>query len=382
MGLTVERIAGINRYETAVRIAEGVGSDKAILANGENFPDALSISPYTATKGIPILLTRQVTQPVLDLLHQKSQVILVGGNQAINKSIDSTLNNPVRFEGADRYETSATIINNLIGPKAIGYIATGENFADALTGSVLAAKQQAPIILTRKDVIPAPTISLFPRFGEKKILGGLALVEYKVEDVITPLQASVHLNAPLVSQLPELPRGCEVTSLSMLLGYAGISVSKMQLASEVVKVPWESGGYKGHPNDGFVGNMYTFSQPGCCVFHSPIVSLANKYLPGRIIDLTGEDFEAIQYYLNRGKPVWVINTSWFKPVPASYWSTWKTRYGDIRITMKEHSVLITGYDNQNIYFNDPLANIKDRGFSQGDFIAGWQQYGSQAVTYQ
>lgn len=46
------------------------------------------------------------------------------------------------------------------------------------------------------------------------------------------------VNVPHIQQMPELPRGCEVTSLAMLLQYAGVSVDKMTLAIEITTIPF------------------------------------------------------------------------------------------------------------------------------------------------
>ncbi len=77
-------------------------------------------------------------------------------------------------------------------------------------------------------------------------------------------------NVPFIQQLPELPRGCEVTSLAMLLQYKGVEVDKMKLASEIYRVPFEENGLHGNPYEGFVGNIYTKSEPGYGVYHQPI----------------------------------------------------------------------------------------------------------------
>lgn len=194
------------------------------------------------------------------------------------------------------------------------------------------------------------------------------------------------LNVPIVRQMPELPRGCEVTSLTMLLKYTGIKANKMTLAKQVKKDPAtlkrKNGKiYFGHPNYGFVGNMYTFSKPGWGVFNKPIEALAEKYKPNRIKNLTGKPFETILSYVSAGHPVWIINTSWFSRVPNSYWQTWYTSHGTVRITYKEHSVVITGYDSKYVYFNDPLDGTKNKKRPIKSFVEGWKQFGSQAISY-
>lgn len=197
---------------------------------------------------------------------------------------------------------------------------------------------------------------------------------------------NVLLDAPLIRQLPELPRGCEVTSLAMLLQFAGVDVDKMTLAQEIKKDTTqykEKDGkiYYGHPNEGFVGDMYSYNQPGLGVYHKPIAQLAGAYLPKQIIDLTGSSFQQIEKQLSSGKPVWAIVTSTFKKLPKQQFITWHTPKGEIDITYSEHSVLITGYDNEYIYVNDPLADKKNSKLKKHDFIESWTQMGSQAITY-
>ncbi|WP_082341128.1 C39 family peptidase [Sporosarcina globispora] len=194
------------------------------------------------------------------------------------------------------------------------------------------------------------------------------------------------IDAPAVNQFPELPRGCEVTSLSMLLQDAGIPADKMTLAKEIKKNPEpyriENGKiYFGHPNDGFAGDMYSFDNPGLGVYHKPVKELAEKYMPGLIDDLTGSDFKELKIHLSDGRPVWVIINTAYKQLSDDFFQTWHTPSGKIQITYKEHSVLITGYDREYVYFNDPLTGEKNKKAPIKDFEKAWVQMGRQAITY-
>lgn len=193
-------------------------------------------------------------------------------------------------------------------------------------------------------------------------------------------ESKVKLDAPHLSQLPELERGCEVTTLAMLLQHAGKDVGKMELSKEIDRVPFEKDGLKGHPAEGFVGNMKTLDEPGLGVYHGPVAKLGEEYLPGKIVDLTGEEFSEVEKHVKDGRPVWVLVPSTFAVVREKHWETWNTKKGKEKITYKWHSVLVTGFDDHNVYVNDPLGDKNDK-LSKEEFVAGWEQFGKQAITY-
>ncbi|MFD1040170.1 C39 family peptidase [Virgibacillus byunsanensis] len=195
---------------------------------------------------------------------------------------------------------------------------------------------------------------------------------------------SVQLDAPLIKQMPELPRGCEVTSLAMLLNYNDIEVDKMELAKKVSRDPTpyqvsKEGVQFGNPHKGFVGDMYDFKNPGLGVYHGPIAELAKQYVDeSHVHDLTGKGFSEVFNQLAHNRPVWVIINTSYNRLPESKFTTWQTPDGPQKVTMKEHSVLITGYDNEYIYFNDPLN--KNTQAPIEEFEAAWVQMGKQAIT--
>lgn len=200
------------------------------------------------------------------------------------------------------------------------------------------------------------------------------------------IRKKVLLDIPVILQNPELPRGCEVTSLAMLLNYAGIEVDKNELAGKIKKdktplYQKEERIYFGNPNDGFVGDMYSLNNPGYGVYNGPIEELMKEYLPNQTINLTGCEFEDLFYFISRGSPVWVITNSTYKILDESEFDIWMTPTGPVEITFSLHAVLITGYDENNIYINDPLYVKQNIKVNKDTFINAWNQMGRQAISY-
>lgn len=200
-----------------------------------------------------------------------------------------------------------------------------------------------------------------------------------------PLPAQAMISVPPQNQHPQLPNGCEVTSLSMLFTAIGDPISKMTLAKEMPYDPTplvkNSSGQIvswGNPNVGFVGSPYVWSN-GFGIYHGPIIKMINKILPGTAVDLTHKPFNDLLSYVAKGIPVEAWVTVPLKPT-NEFWVTWQTPEGPFTTTLEEHAVLIVGYDKNNIYVNNPFNGEKEEPVSRSNFIGAWNQLGDQAVT--
>lgn len=189
----------------------------------------------------------------------------------------------------------------------------------------------------------------------------------------------VLLDVPLLNQMdyPILYNGCEVTSLTMILQYNNVDVSKNDVAAWLPSVPiiYENG-LRGNPNDAFVGDITGYNS-GFSVYHGPIAVLAANFVSSdRIKDITGSPFEAVIDALNQGYPVWTITSTSYAPVDDM--EVWQTPTGEVSISYNEHSVVVVGYDDTFFYVNDPYGQ-KNQPVEKSAFIASWEQFGNQAI---
>lgn len=198
-------------------------------------------------------------------------------------------------------------------------------------------------------------------------------------------KASVLLDAPIYRQHPELPSGCEITSLSMLLNFAGVAKSKMDLLSEMpvdmtpmTQNPDGSPAYWGNPNTGFVGEISGKGR-GFGIYHTALFPVLKNNIPGAV-DLTRGSFEELELKLSEGIPSMVWTTINFQ-VPDK-WVTWDTPTGPIKTTFMEHAVLLVGYDDQYVYVNDPWTGKKQFAVERQQFLKTWEAMGKQALSYE
>jgi len=201
-----------------------------------------------------------------------------------------------------------------------------------------------------------------------------------------PKKTSAMLDAPLVKQNPELPSGCEITALTMLLQFDGIQKDKMELLPKMETDPtpirWAEDGsiaYWGNPNLGYVGDI-TGKKKGFGIYHAALFELLKKYIPEGI-DLTRSSFDRLEQQIAQGIPVVVWTTITYTVPKEEQWVVWDSPLGPVKTTFQEHSVLLVGYDEGHVYVNDPLSGGIKVKIEKEQFISSWEAMGRQALSY-
>ncbi|HDR6311061.1 TPA: S-layer homology domain-containing protein [Bacillus cereus] len=196
-------------------------------------------------------------------------------------------------------------------------------------------------------------------------------------------RSQVILNVPSLYQFPELHNGCEVVSLQMLVEHQiGRSLNKVAFAFEMPFDQTKLRNYKtssqiwGDPDVGFVGDV-TGNTPGYSINPEPLKKLLDKYARGT--NLTGNDLSVLEDYVRNGKPVvtWVT-VALNNPRAITTWKTpgGKTIYG----RMNTHAVVLTGVDDNYVYYNDPFYGTKNVKVSKSRFASIYNQMGKKALS--
>ena len=194
----VRRIAGADRYEVSAAVSASVfppgpASRIAYVASGEVFPDALSASAVAGAVDAPVLLVQKGAVPAAiraELVRlAPSGIVVVGGPNTVSDGVLATLKGitptVLRATGADRYAVSAAVSSSEFTPPQshVVYVASGEVFPDALSGSPAAISRFAPVLLVSKNSIPGPIDAELTRLHPNHIvvLGGTNSISAQVE---------------------------------------------------------------------------------------------------------------------------------------------------------------------------------------------------------
>lgn len=196
MNIQVQRFSGINRTETSIDVAHELGmKNGVILTTDTDFTDALSVASIGAKLQMPIILMpKEGLGDLADAMveyEKMPKTYVLGGQDLISDNIVSSFPNVQRIDGKDKYERNIKIINTFADKFDFSnaFLAYSEKFADALSGSALAALNGNPIILIGDS--PANSTKQF--LNDKSnlinnliILGGTAgIKDYEINDILS-----------------------------------------------------------------------------------------------------------------------------------------------------------------------------------------------------
>ena len=237
---SVSRVAADDRYATAAAIAKDTftGPVGAVfLASGENFPDALSAGPAAGRRG-PVLLTQGAALPDETAAALKqlmpSTIYVLGGENAVSATAAQQAASyapVVRLAGYTRYGTGK-LISKQFWPEHADtvYLASGLAYPDALSGGVLAARQNAPVLLSGTNRIPKPTAKTLTRLAPTRVvmLGGTVALSDAVTTQVRQL-----LPSAAVSRIA----GADRFATSALVARTGWSASEIGYFASALNFP-------------------------------------------------------------------------------------------------------------------------------------------------
>lgn len=202
-GADTNRLSGSTRYTTSIEISKAAysgGAPTVYVTSGADYPDGLAASPAAATAGGPLLLTTPATLPAVVKAEiqrlDPSKIVVVGGAGVVSESVYNQLAALApaidRVAGGNRYVTARAIAEYAFADGAeTAYVASGENFPDALTASAAAGSVGAPVILVRgsHNSLDTETSALLARLGITKVIiaGGTGVVSSGIESSLAAI---------------------------------------------------------------------------------------------------------------------------------------------------------------------------------------------------
>ena len=196
-GVTPIRVGGATRYETSAEILTTFFGNRqipqAFIATGADFPDALSAAAAGGALKAPVILVKGKAAEGLEAsaaatlqANGTRELVVVGGTgvvtptavTALSKDVP-TAKSVVRLSGSTRFDTNLAVnrfVTTSTGISPTGaWLATGYNFADALSAAAPAGASNQRLVLSTQYCIPKATVAAW-RSGEGQTVSQVTLV--------------------------------------------------------------------------------------------------------------------------------------------------------------------------------------------------------------
>lgn len=190
----------------------------------------------------------------------------------------------------------------------------------------------------------------------------------------------------VLNQMPELPTGCEITALTMVLNYYGYEIDKVTMATQYLpctsaNLHYGNDGllYGSDLNEYFVGDPTT--ELGSVCGTGAIVTAADSYLadvgsellaeditgakPGELYELVSEDIPVV---------VWVT----IEMANRQDTQGWYTEQGEyVDWSTNAHGAVLVGYSENTVTIADPISGVVE--YDKDQFESVFESRGNQGV---
>lgn len=231
---TVRRIAGDDRISTAVAISRLTydAADAVIVVRADGFADALAAAPLAAQHGGPVLLTDSDTLAVAVRNEirrlRPDRIYILGGTAAVTADVAkelADLGEVERIDGDDRFVTAAAVADLVAASDGV-VVASGSQFADAMSAAPLAAFLGWPLVLTDAARLPAVSAAAIRGRSPAEILvvGGEFAVGREVVEQLADIAPTRRLagtdryETALAVHRESLERGMSIATLWLATG--------------------------------------------------------------------------------------------------------------------------------------------------------------------
>ncbi len=244
------------------------------------------------------------------------------------------------------------------------------------------------IILNENGIIDDESLNLILEILEQF---GQPAASVKANEIIgkqwfTPAEYSYIIDVPYISQVGILPNGCEAVSAVMLLHYNNFNIDAVEftdnfLEKEDVYIKWGCR-YGPNPKEAYAGDPKS-EKGGWGCFAPVIIKALNKYLDNQMFakNLTGLTLDELtQQYILNDIPVAVWVTQGMNEVDSLYqWQSYDKKQTFL-YPVHEHCMVLTGFDENYYYFNDPLDEEKYVKYEKSIAQKCFDFMGRQAVA--
>ena len=201
----VERIFGNTRYTTAIEVSKAQfdSATEVVIANGENYPDALAGAALAKKLNAPVLLVtaKAVSTATMNELKRlgTANVHILGGTLVVSTEVEDVLRglgyHTTRYMGINRFATAVKIGEKVMAGSSVDTVVltNGYEYQDTLSANAYAAKEMFPVLFSKSDALNEYTKQAFINWGIKnvKVIGSKASISDAVIDELMILGISV-----------------------------------------------------------------------------------------------------------------------------------------------------------------------------------------------